>query len=293
VPVTVAAHPLLPCAACDCHVHVVGDALTYPMLEKRQYTSGPASVQDLRQHMARIGVQRTVIVQPSFYGTDNSCMLDSLRQLDGAGRGVAVVDQDASDAHLSGLHAQGVRGLRLNVESSGMNDAQTVSTALMYWADRLALLQWHIQIYASLDALMAIYPVLKSLSVPIVLDHFAMVQSTTALDDARFHAIQSLVQSGRVYVKLSASYRIQAFAHEAPDAVAHIAQRYIQANPERVLWGSDWPHTNREPGKSAHEVSAYRSVGRDVLLGGLHAWLPTEAFCQRVLVDNPAQLYGF
>jgi predicted TIM-barrel fold metal-dependent hydrolase len=288
-----AAHPLLPPGACDCHVHVVGDALTYPMLEQRQYTPGPASVDDLRQHLARTGVERTVIVQPSFYGTDNTCMLDSLRQLAGAGRGVAVVDPDASDAHLRSLHAQGVRGLRLNVESSGTGDAQAVSAVLAYWADRLAALQWHIQIYASLDALMAIYPVLQNLSVPLVLDHFAMVQSTTALDDARFHAIQGLVQSGNAYVKLSASYRIQPFAHQAPDAVARIAQRYIQANPERVLWGSDWPHTNREPGKSAHEVSAYRSVGRDTLLGGLHAWLHTEALRQRVLVDNPAQLYGF
>jgi predicted TIM-barrel fold metal-dependent hydrolase len=288
-----AAHPLLPPGACDCHVHVVGDALAYPMVDERQYTPGLASVNALRQHMARIGVERTVIVQPSFYGTDNTCMLDSLHQLAGAGRGVAVLGQDASDATLQSLDTQGVRGLRLNVESSGTGDAQAVSAALAYWADRLAALHWHIQIYASLDALMAIYPVLKNLNVPIVLDHFAMVQSSTALDDARFSAVQSLVQSGRAYVKLSAPYRIQPSAHEAPDAVAHIAQSYIQANPERVLWGSDWPHTNREPGKSAHEVSAYRSVGRDALLGGLHAWLHTEALRQRVLVDNPAQLYGF
>jgi predicted TIM-barrel fold metal-dependent hydrolase len=263
------------------------------MVPERHYTPGPASLDDLRQHLARNGLDRAVIVQPSFYGTDNTCILNSLRHLAGAGRGVAVLDKDASDTHLRALHTQGVRGLRLNVESSGTGDAQAVSTALAYWADRLEALQWHIQIYASLDALMAIHPVLQNLSVPIVLDHFAMVQSSTALDDARFSAVQGLVHSGRAYVKLSAPYRIQPFALEAPETVANIAQRYLQANPERVLWGSDWPHTNRESGKSALEVSAYRRVGRDALLGGLHAWLPTEALRQRVLVNNPSQLYGF
>ncbi len=288
-----AAHPTLPPGACDCHVHVVGDTLAYPMVDQRQYTPGPASLDSLRQHLARNGLERTVIVQPSFYGTDNSCMLDSLRQLAGAGRGVAVLEPGASDAQLQALHAQGVRGLRLNVESSGQSAAKAVSAALAYWAQRLAALPWHIQIYASLDTLMAVHPTLQSVGLPIVLDHFAMVLGSTALDDARFHAVQQLVQSGRAYVKLSAPYRIQSFAHEAPQAVARIARQYLQANPERVLWGSDWPHTHREPGKSAHEQSAYRSVGRDVLQGGLHAWLPSADLRQRVLVDNPAQIYGF
>jgi predicted TIM-barrel fold metal-dependent hydrolase len=284
---------LLPPGACDCHVHVVGPTQDYPMVQERQYTPGPALLGDLRQHLARNGLERTVIVQPSFYGTDNTCMLDSLRQLAGAGRGVAVVGKAASDAHLRALHAQGIRGLRLNVESSGTGDTQATSAALQYWAERIAALGWHLQIYAALDALQAITPRLQSLRVPIVLDHFAMVQDNTSPDDARFQAVLQLVQSGRAYVKLSAPYRIQSLTTQAADAVNRIAQRYLQANLERVLWGSDWPHSNREPGKSAHEVSAYRLVGHDVLLGGLHAWLPSEALRQRVLVDNPAQLYGF
>ncbi len=283
----------LPPGACDCHVHVVGDQTHYPMVAGRHYTPGSASVIDLRKHLAGNGLTRTVIIQPSFYGTDNSRMLQALRELQGAGRGVAVVETDAPDADLGALHHQGIRGLRLNVESSGHGDIQAISAALQYWADRIAALGWHLQMYASLDALHALSPMLQSLAVPVVLDHFAMVQDTTPPGDARAQAVLSLVRSGQAYVKLSAPYRIQSSHTADLDAVARIAAKYLKANPERVLWGSDWPHTNREPGKTAHEVSAYRQVRPTELLKGIHAWLPTAALRTQVLVTNPAGLYGF
>lgn len=282
-----------PLGACDCHVHVVGAVQDYPMVAQRHYTPGPASVHDLQQHLARNGLQRCVIIQPSFYGTDNRCMLHALRVLAGTGRGVAVLDRQASDEHLRILSAQGIRGLRLNIESSGTGDAKALDTALRYWAARIAPLGWHIQLYASLDTLSRALPVLQNLSVPVVLDHFAMVQDTTPEDDPQAEALRSLVQSGRAYVKLSAPYRIQSASAPAPDAVARIAARYLQANPERVLWGSDWPHTNREPGKTAHQVSAYRQVPSATLQEGICTWLASAALRQQVLVDNPARLYGF
>jgi predicted TIM-barrel fold metal-dependent hydrolase len=283
----------LPPGACDCHVHAVGAPSDYPMVAERQYTPGPAPLDALRQHLARNGLERTVIIQPSFYGTDNSCMLHTLHDLHGAGRGVAVLDTSASDAELRALHARGIRGLRLNVESSGTGDAQALSAALTYWAGRVAALGWHLQIYAVLDALHAIHTVLQQLHVPIVLDHFAMVQDSTRQDDVRAQAVLSLVRCGRAYVKLSAPYRIASTHTPDFDAVAGIAAMYLQANPERVLWGSDWPHTNREQGKTAHEVSAYRSIEPATLQQGIHAWLPTAALRTQVLVDNPARLYGF
>jgi predicted TIM-barrel fold metal-dependent hydrolase len=263
------------------------------MVAERHYTPGPASINDLRNHLARNGLERTVIIQPSFYGSDNRCMLQSLHDLQGAGRGVAVVDQGASDAELHALQAQGIRGLRLNVESSGDGDIQAVSSALQYWAGRIAALGWHLQIYASLDALHTLGAVLQNLAVPVVLDHFAMVQDTTPQDDPGAQAVLSLVRSGRAYVKLSAPYRVQSSQLQVSDAITRIATRYLQANPERVLWGSDWPHTNREAGKAAHETSAYRQVEPNTLMQGIHAWLPTAALRTQVLVDNPARLYGF
>jgi predicted TIM-barrel fold metal-dependent hydrolase len=283
----------LPPNACDCHVHVVGDTVAYPMVAERHYTPGPATLDDSRLHLARNGLERAVIIQPSFYGTDNRCMLQALRDLAGAGRGVAVLEEATSDEELRALHSQGIRGLRLNVESSGTGDTKAVKTALTYWSQRIAALGWHIQIYAALDALYGALPLLQNLGVPVVLDHFAMVLDTTPSDDARAQAVLSLVRSGSAYVKLSAPYRIQPSHTPNPDAVPLIAARFLQANPERVLWGSDWPHTNREPGKTAHQLSAYRHIEPTTLLEEIHTWLPTAALRNQVLVDNPARLYGF
>jgi predicted TIM-barrel fold metal-dependent hydrolase len=263
------------------------------MVAERRYTPGPASANDLQGHLQRSGLQRAVIIQPSFYGTDNRCMLQALRELQGAGRGVAVVATDTNDVDLHALHKQGIRGLRLNVESSGHGDIQAISAALHYWAERIGALGWHLQIYASLDALHALSPALQGLTVPAVLDHFAMVTDSTPLDDVRVQAVLSVVRSGHAYVKLSAPYRIQSSSTPDFDAVARLAAQYLQANPDRVLWGSDWPHTNREPGKTAHELNAYREVGPTALLEGIHAWLPTATLRTQVLVDNPAHLYGF
>ncbi|WP_242697274.1 amidohydrolase family protein [Bordetella petrii] len=283
--------PALPAGACDCHVHVIGDPARYPMAAGRHYTPGPATPQDLRRHMAGLGLQRAVIVQPSVYGTDNRCLLDGLRALDGAGRGVAVLDAAAPAAMLQALHAQGVRGLRINLESAGLSDAQSIRDELDAWGRRLAPLGWHLQVYASLDAIAAAAPALAGLPVPVVLDHFAMIPAGAAPRDPRVQTVLSLVARGAAYVKLSAPYRIDA-PGAAPEAVAALAAAFIGSNPERILWASDWPHTNREPGRAAHETSAYRTVGSGRLAQGIGAWLP-EAVRARVLVDNPARLYGF
>jgi len=291
---TTAVHlPPLPPGACDCHVHVIGPAAEYPMVADRHYTPGWAPLGALREHLASNGLSRAVIVQPSVYGVDNRCMLESLRQLAGAGRGVAVVADDVSDEELRALSVQGVRGLRVNCESAGVSDPEAIGSALGYWAERVAALDWHIQVYASFTALAAAVPHLHKLPVPIVLDHFAMVPDAAPLGDARIEALLSLVGSGRAYVKLSAPYRLHASGAAAPEAVARLAASYVQANPERVLWGSDWPHTNREPDKKAHDVSAYRDIPASTLMQGIDAWLPTSALRERVLVENPARLYGF
>jgi predicted TIM-barrel fold metal-dependent hydrolase len=243
--------------------------------------------------MSRNSLDRVVIVQPSIYGFDNSCMLDSLNALGGAGRGVAVVDQDASQEELLLLAAQGVRGLRVNLESAGVRNSRAIGFALAHWAERAASVDWHLQVYASLETIVAAAPNIGKLAVPIVLDHFAMVQDLTPPGDSRLEAILELLRSGRAYVKLSAPYRLHSSESEDFEAVAKLAAAYLHANPDMVLWGSDWPHTNRETGKKALEVSAYRQLGRDYLAQGIERWLPTSKLQLQVLVENPARLYGF
>ena len=286
------AAPVLPLGACDCHVHVVGDPARYPMVADRHYTPGPASVSDLKRHMSSLGMARAVIVQPSVYGADNTCMLDSLRDLDGAGRGIAVLDDSASDDLLRDFHASGVRGLRLNLESIGSRDTRRMRDDLQAWARRLAPLGWHVQVYASLDVIAEVAPILQTLPVPVVLDHFAGVPAGTALTDSRVQAVLGLVASGAAYVKLSAPYRIDS-SGTAVDAVTGLAKAFTEANPDRMLWASDWPHTNREPGKLPLEVSAYRPIGSQRLAQGINTWLSEAGLRTRVLVENPARLYGF
>lgn len=287
----------MPVGACDCHTHVIGARATYPMVTDRHYTPGPASHQDLLAHLARNGLTRVVIVQPSVYGADNRCMLDSLDLLDGAGRGVAVLDDDATDATLQAMHRRGVRALRLNLESSGGRDADAAHRMLLRWSARLAPLGWHLQVYAALDVLASLAARLGTLPVPVVLDHFAMVPAHIAPDDARIAPLLApllaLLRGGNAYIKLSAPYRLAASGHPDRRQVATWADRWLHAAPARMLWGSDWPHTARDPGKGAHEVSAYRNLPADALLQTIGDWLPDAALRQQVLVENPARLYGF
>ncbi|WP_236844481.1 amidohydrolase [Bordetella sp. 15P40C-2] len=284
--------PTLPAGACDCHVHIIGDRARYPMVGDRHYTPDVACVSNLQQHMDALGLTRAVIVQPSVYGTDNSCMLDALHAMNGAARGVAVLDREAPDALLHAFDACGVRGLRLNLESSGSLDVTRMREDLQAWAQRLQPLGWHLQVYASLGVIAQAAPVLAELSVPVVLDHFAGVLAGTSLEDANVQTVLRLISTGAAYVKLSAPYRIDP-SQTADEAVTALAAAFIASNPDRVLWASDWPHTNREPGKSPHEVSAYRRIGTQKLAQGIDSWFADEAIRQRVLVSNAARLYAF
>lgn len=281
----------LPAGACDCHLHVVGDVDRYPMATDRHYTPGLASHEHLLAHMQRLGLQRAVIVQPSFYGADNRCLLDSLAAMQGAGRGIAVVGPLVSASQLTAMHEAGVRGLRINVESAGVRDIQSVEAPLIYWAKRIEEFGWHLQIYASHHTTSALAPVLASLRVPVVLDHFAMVPILVDSNETSLAQLLRLLEGGNVYVKLSAPYRI-AQAEPVVSAV-ELARRFLRANPERILWGSDWPHTNREEGKASHEVSRYRDFSSESLLDSIERWLPAPELRQLVLVDNPARIYGF
>ncbi|WP_233236862.1 amidohydrolase [Bordetella sp. LUAb4] len=281
----------LPVGACDCHVHIVGEQDAYPMLPDRPYTAGPATVADLRAHMARLGLARAVIVQPSFYGTDNRLLVDSLAAMDGDGRGIAVLADDVSDSTLGELHDAGVRGVRINLESVGASDPETVARAFGTWAGRLRGQGWHIQAYASVDAIAGAAPRLRGLGLPLVLDHFSATPARLALDDARVRAVIDLVGSGAAYVKLSGSYRINQGA--TAQQVTALARAFLDANPERAVWASDWPHTNRAPGKLPTEVSPYRDIDPRGLREEIDAWLPEADLREQVLVTNPARLYGF
>jgi predicted TIM-barrel fold metal-dependent hydrolase len=290
----------LPVQSCDCHVHVVEATGEYPMIAQRQYTAGPATLPDLRKHMASVGLGRAVIVQPSFYGTDNRVMLACLAQMAGTGRGVAVVEDNISDLNLQALHSGGVCGLRINVESSFSSDPRqsqlSFERALQHWSDRSTLLNqlgWHVQVFASLDLIARCMPMIRTMPFALVLDHFAMTPSPMDLRDDRMNALSDLLRNGRLWVKLSAPYRPPVLGKRFEEYFSTLARRLIDCNPERIVWGSDWPHTQREPGKSPLEVSAYRPISSRTLVQQIRDWLPSDTLQEQILVANPANLYRF
>jgi 2-pyrone-4,6-dicarboxylate lactonase len=282
----------IPADACDCHVHVIGPQETYPMLANRPYTPPTASVELLRKHLSSLNLSRVVLIQPSFYGTDNRCLLDALASLGPTARGIAVIDAQTSGEDLQQMKRAGVRGVRVNLESIGIQDPDTAARALETLAQRIAPLEWHIQIYASLPVISAVAKQFDSLPVPVVLDHFAMAQADKGANQPELRPVLDAVRKGNTYVKLSAPYRI---SHEAPDYrnVVPIARAFIDANLERMLWASDWPHTDRAPGRLPTEVSPFRTVDDHAVLQMLPGWAGTPEALRQILVTNPAQLYRF
>jgi len=274
---------------CDTHVHVIGDTTQYPMVLDRHYTPGPASTAELQKHLTGQALGRVVIVQPSVYGTNNQCLLDALSALGPNARGIAVLDENITASALQDMDARGIRGVRLNFESSANHEIHHLQAALNHWAPRIASLGWHIQVYAPFEMIAACALTIKALPTPVVLDHFALWPSAEPNTSAE-RALLQLLTEGHVYIKLSASYRLPTLrAHD----LQQIAHRLLQAQPERLLWGSDWPHTNREPGVHHHLVSRYRAISSTQLLGERAQWLNTPRLQHQVLVTNPAKLYRF
>ena len=279
----------MPPGACDCHVHLIGPADHYPMVADRAYTPPEATVAGLLQLRSRLGISRNVLVQPSFYGADNSALLAGLAALGDSGRGVAVVAPDVGDPALAQLHTAGVRAVRLNVESGGNGDAVR---ALRPLAERIAPLGWHLEIYAALPVIAGIAGSLADLPIPVVFDHFGVPVAAKGVGQPGFAALLDLVRSRRAYVTLSGCYRI---SHDGPGYadVAPFARAFIDAAPDRVLWASDWPHTTRAPGVKPTEVSAFLPVDDAALLDLLPVWCPDPAVRRMILADNPARLYDF
>ena len=274
---------------CDTHVHVIGPHDTFPMVQGRHYTPGPASVQELKAHLITQGLGRAVIVQPSVYGTDNLCLLSALSYMGHHARGIAVLDSQISATELQELDAQGIRGIRLNFESSGNQSVDQLKQALADWAPRLEALGWHIQVYAPFSVTSACAPFIQSLPVPVVLDHFALWPANeTGTQETEL--ILELLATGKIYIKLSASYRLPNFETEKLKELAH---HLLHIRPDRLLWASDWPHTNREPGVDAHSVSRYRNIDSVQLTKERTEWLSTPTFQEHVLSLNPNRLYRF
>lgn len=282
-----------PPRACDCHTHVFGPAARYPFDPARAYTPGEASVAQLDDLHARLGIERVVVVHPSVYGTDNSASVDAIVAMNqarpGRARGVAVIDPRLSDAALSALHAVGVRGVRLNLQTTGVSDPQVAGDLLAGTAQRVAPLGWHVQIFARLPLIAALHARFAALPVALVFDHFAGLDARAGMEQPGLTDLLRLLGSGRAWVKLSAAHRVSVAADCAD--VADYARAFAKANPERILWGSDWPHPgggNRHPG----EIEPFDPIDDTAALARVAGWIGARAL-DRALTDNAQRLYDF
>lgn len=281
----------VPAGACDCHAHVFGEPPRYPYREPRRYT--PAQDTDVQAyiHVLRsLGLARAVLVQSTLYH-DNRLTLDGMRALEQAGidaRGIALAHEDTSDATLATLHDAGVRGVRAHLrgapEGRPGDDVPLAERlrALDRLAGRIAPLGWHLQLHVAGAELPRLAEWIRALPVPVVLDHFAGVRLSAGSADAGARTLLDLLRGGSCWVKLSAPYRFDDSAPPYPD-LAPFVRELVDAAPRHALWGSDWPH-----------ASFHGTMPTDAaLLDALALWAPDAGVRRRILVDNPAKLYGF
>ena len=284
----------VPAGACDCHTHIFGDPRRFPLWSGRTYTPETASVAEMRALHRALHTERVVIVNPSIYGTDNSCTLDAVKQLGTSARAIAVIDEKTPDARLDEMAHGGVRGIRLNFETFGEANPDATRKAFDSAVERVAGRKWHIQIYTHLAVIAGLHKEIMAAPVVSVFDHFGGAQAAQGTSQPGFDEMIDLLRAGKAYVKISGAYRISSKAPDYPDA-APLAKALIAANAERVIWGSDWPHPSGGPlpGHTATDLAPLLQIDDGRLLDQLPVWAPDAAVRKTILVDNPARLYGF
>jgi len=269
----------VPANACDCHHHIY-DAVRFPQPAEAKTPLQPdARVQEYRLLKQRLGLTRSVIVTPSAYVTDNRVTLDAISQLGPDARGVAVVGPGITDAELKALDAGGIRGIRFSVSTTTVTPA--IVDAIDQLSGRVASLGWHIQFQTTADQVVEMKDVFNRLPAAMVFDHVGHVPPF-GVGHPSYPVIRGLIDKGRCWVKLSVTYDNTRDGPPGFDDVSTVAQAFVKAAPERMVWGSNWPHPN-EP----------RKPDDAVLIDLLGRWAPDDRVRHRILVENPAMLYGF
>ncbi len=268
----------MPAGAWDAHIHVFGPAERYPHVAKPHYTLPDGTLAQYRALMPVIGVQHYVIVQPSFYGTDNSCLLDTLDAVGDIARGVVMIDSGIKEAELADYDRRGVRAVRLDLFKRAGLPLRDIQTYISETAALVKPLGWHLQFYAPGYIVRDLTDFLRTLKIDFVIDHMGYMLEEDGLKSDDFAALLSLLDGEHAFLKLSAAYRIarkRGYAFVEPVAKAIVARA-----PDRALWGSDWPHIS------------YADLDTGELLSLLERWAPAASDRHKILVENPNRLFG-
>lgn len=280
----------MPC--CDAHVHVF-DPQRFAYVTGRRFTPPQATVVALDAFHAGLGVDHVVLVQPSVYGSDHRCMLDALRTMHGRAKGVAVLGLDACSDAIADMEALGVCGDRVNLEVLGVRDPESARRRV-HDSLRRSPGHWHLQLHAHLGTIDAIRATVASSPKPVVLDHFGLPSIDQGTQQPGWKSLLELASAGRVFVKLSAPYMVSGMSPPYPD-LQPFAESLARHAPDAMLWGSNWPHTRgstRSADATPADVESFRVEDDAALLAQLTNWLG-PSLSRRMLVDNPARLYGF
>jgi len=266
-----------PPRACDGHCHIFGPASRFPYAPDRRYTPQDAGRETLAALHRHLGLERAILVQASCHGTDNNAMLDALEWSKGRWRGVAMVKKDVTDLELTTLHEAGVRGVRFNFVAhlGGAPDLKNVQAVIA----RVTPLGWHIQLHLDAEDIETYRDFLKSLRVPFIIDHMGRVEAKHGLDQKPFRHLLELMKNELAWIKVSGPERVSSAGKPFHDAMP-FARALIAAAPDRVLWGTDFPHPNVKWMPNDGElVDLFATICDD------------EALRKKILVDNPDRLY--
>lgn len=284
----------VPAHACDCHTHIHGDVGRFPFFAGRVYTPEPASPEEMTALHKALHMERVVIVTPSVYGTDNSSTLFGMKARGATARGVAVIDDKTTEAELDTMQADGFRGIRINLATDGISDPNVGRSRFTASVERMKTRGWHVQLYTTLPVISAIKDLVLAAPVPVVFDHFGGLEAPLGLEQPGFDDLIALVKSGKAYVKVSGAYRSSKLAPDYQDMVPY-ARALIAANADRIVWGTDWPHpdSSHVEGRKPTDIAPFYQIDDGRLLNQLPVWAPDADVRKKILVDNPARLYGF
>ncbi len=267
----------IPALACDCHIHIYEDG--HPLAATATFQPPHAPVSAYQRMQQALGLQRAVVVQPTGYGTDHSLLLKALDQLGEHARGVAVLTpEQQTEEQLKALHQRGVRGIRYMLLAPGQLGWNTLEAT----AARIAPLGWHINLQLDGRELAEHVTLLQRLPCRLVIDHTGKFLEPVGIDHPGFQALLQLLEGGNCWVKLSAPYETSKTGAPEYADVSLLARTLVQRFPNRCLWASNWPHPNRNPVPSDAEM-----------LGLLETWAPSAEVREKILVTNPAGIYGF
>jgi predicted TIM-barrel fold metal-dependent hydrolase len=284
----------VPSGACDCHTHIHGDPGKFPFFAGRVYTPELASPEEMAALHKALHIERVVIVTPSVYGPDNSATLFGIKARGTTARGVVVIDDKTPDSDLDAMNQAGIRGIRLNLATGGISDPDIARQRFQAAVERIKNRDWHIQMFTNLAMISAIKELVAASAVPVVFDHFGGALGQLGPEQPGFADLLELVRSGKAYVKISGAYRASTRAPDYPD-VLPLARALIAANSDRIIWGTDWPHPDSvtPPGRKPTDLTPLYQIDDGRLFNQLPVWAPDAATRKKILVDNPARLYGF